>query len=261
LNYKVGEFSSAYVNYTQNYRAINFSDIRVSNPNIVIDSMMKDEKGYTVELGIRGLRKLFFTYDVAFFGVYYGNKIGLSPKAGTAYKERTNIGDALNVGVETFAEIDLIGMIKDSAKQNLNLFVNFAYINATYIRSKEPNYVGNKVEYVSPIILKTGLKYRVGNFVGQLQFSYNSEQFSDATNAIEPSGDAVIGIVPAYFVFDFSGKYSFSKQFQLEVGVNNLTNQSYFTRRATAYPGPGILPSDGRMVYATVQYKFAVKKN
>lgn len=260
LNYKVGKFSSAYANYTQNYRAINFSDIRVANPNIVVDSMMKDERGYTIELGIRGLQKQFFTYDVALFAVYYGNKIGLAPKAGTTLKERTNIGDALNVGVETFAEIDLIGMLKDSAKQNLNLFVNVAYINATYIRSKEPNYIGNKVEYVSPVILKTGLKYHVGKVVAQLQFSYNSEQFSDATNAVQPSGDAVVGLVPSYFVFDFSGKYSFSKAFQLEAGINNLTNESYFTRRATAYPGPGILPSDGRTFYLTLQYKFAVKR-
>jgi Fe(3+) dicitrate transport protein len=260
LNYKVGRFSSAYANYTQNYRAINFSDIRVANPNIVVDSMMKDERGYTVELGIRGLQKKFFTYDVALFAVYYGNKIGLAPKAGTTLKERTNIGNALNVGVETFAEIDLIGMVNDSARQGLNLFVNFAYINATYIQSKEPNYVGNKVEYVSPVILKTGLKYRVGEFTSQIQFSYNAEQYSDATNAVEPSGDAVVGLVPSYFVFDFSCKYTFSKNFQLEGGINNFTNQSYFTRRATAYPGPGILPSDGRTFYVTLQYKFAAKK-
>lgn len=260
LNYKVGKFSSAYVNYTQNYRAINFSDIRVANPNIVVDSAMKDESGYTLELGIRGLHKQFFTYDIALFVVYYGNKIGLAPKAGTTFQERTNIGDALNAGIETFAEIDLIGMVKDSAKHGLNLFVNFAYINATYIRSKDPNYVGNKVEYVSPVILKTGLKYRAGKFTCQVQFSYNSQQFSDATNAKEPSGDAVVGLVPSYFVFDFSSKYTFNEHFQAELGINNFTNEMYFTRRATAYPGPGILPSDGRTAYFTLQYKFAAKR-
>lgn len=206
------------------------------------------------------MHKQFFTYDIALFVVYYGNKIGLAPKAGTTFQERTNIGDALNAGIETFAEIDLIGMVKDSAKHGLNLFVNFAYINATYIRSKDPNYVGNKVEYVSPVILKTGLKYRAGKFTCQVQFSYNSQQFSDATNAKEPSGDAVVGLVPSYFVFDFSSKYTFNEHFQAELGINNFTNEMYFTRRATAYPGPGILPSDGRTAYFTLQYKFAAKR-
>jgi Fe(3+) dicitrate transport protein len=29
----------------------------------------------------------------------------------------------------------------------------------------------------------------------------------------------------------------------------------YFTRRATGYPGPGILPSDGRSYFMTLQIK------
>jgi outer membrane receptor protein involved in Fe transport len=47
------------------------------------------------------------------------------------------------------------------------------------------------------------------------------------------------------YVFDFSGSYKFKKYFQVEFGVNNFTNASYFARRATVYPGSGILPSDG----------------
>jgi Fe(3+) dicitrate transport protein len=34
-------------------------------------------------------------------------------------------------------------------------------------------------------------------------------------------------------------------------GVTNFTNNSYFTRRATGYPGPGIIPSDTRTFYTT----------
>ena len=53
---------------------------------------------------------------------------------------------------------------------------------------------------------------------------------------------------------DFSGKYSI-KKIQLEFGVNNLTNESYFTRRASGYPGPGILPSPIRNYYLGLQIK------
>jgi Fe(3+) dicitrate transport protein len=55
---------------------------------------------------------------------------------------------------------------------------------------------------------------------------------------------------------DMSAKYAFKKWFTIEGGINNLLDASYFTRRATAYPGPGILPSDGRNFYITLQYKF-----
>jgi hypothetical protein len=36
------------------------------------------------------------------------------------------------------------------------------------------------------------------------------------------------------------------EKWKLEAGVTNFTNNSYFTRRATGYPGPGIIPSDAR---------------
>ena len=41
-----------------------------------------------------------------------------------------------------------------------------------------------------------------------------------------------------------------------EIGVNNLLNEIYFTRRATGYPGPGIIPSPNRNFYLTTQIKF-----
>ena len=255
-SYKTSLTSSVYFNFTQNYRAINFTDIRVTNPNIVIDTFMKDEHGFTGELGYRGVKNNIFTFDFALFYLYYADKIGLAPKAGTVFKERTNIGDAINLGIETFIEVDLLKVFKDSSKNSLNLFTNIAYIKAQYIRSKEPNYLGKEVEYVSPFILKSGLKYKTKKFSAQIQGSYNSKQFSDASNAEIPSGDALIGVVPAYLVFDFSTNYEINKSFTLEAGVNNFTNQQYFTRRAISYPGPGIIPSDGISFYGTLVYRF-----
>ncbi len=259
-SFKVSGKSRLYANFAQNYRAINFSDIHISNPNVVVDSLIKDEYGFTGELGFRGLQRNFLIYDLACFYIFYGDKIGLAPKEGTIQKERTNIGNAQNYGVELFTEIDFIRAFRDSSRHSFSLFINASYINANYISSKEANYVGKKVEYVSSIITKCGLAYRFGGWSFQVQGAYNSEQFSDASNSREPSGDAVIGIIPSYMVFDFSARYRFRRFFQMELGVNNFTNQQYFTRRATAYPGPGILPSDGISGYLTVQYQFRMKR-
>ena len=75
--------------------------------------------------------------------------------------------------------------------------------------------------------------------------------YSDATNAdSHPHG--IVGLIPSYGVMDISAKYQI-KKLQLEFGVNNLTNQIYFTRRATGYPGPGIIPSTPRNIYLALQ--------
>ncbi|MFT5077301.1 MAG: Fe(3+) dicitrate transport protein, partial [Flavobacteriaceae bacterium] len=44
--------------------------------------------------------------------------------------------------------------------------------------------------------------------------------------------------------------------FKLEAGINNVLDNYYFTRRATGYPGPGIIPSANRNFYMTLQMKF-----
>lgn len=259
-SYRFGKRATSYINFTQNYRAINFTDIRINNPNIVVDSNIRDEYGYTLELGFRGSVKRYWIFDIAAFHIFYGDKIGLAPKAGTALKERTNIGDALNSGIEVFSEFDFLSALNKDAKTQLSLFVNAAYIQSFYVRSKESNYVNKQVEYVAPLILRGGLKYKNKRWSTQLQASYTSDQFSDASNAIEPTGDAVIGLVPAYIVMDLSTRYSLKKNWSFELSINNLTNQKYFTRRASGYPGPGILPSDGISLFGTVQYQFSMKR-
>ncbi|CCH57648.1 iron complex outermembrane recepter protein (plasmid) [Fibrisoma limi BUZ 3] len=41
----------------------------------------------------------------------------------------------------------------------------------------------------------------------------------------------------------------------LKGGINNLTDERYFTRRAGCYSGPGILPTDARYFYVTAGIK------
>jgi len=255
--YKASKKLEVYANANQNYRAINFNDIKIANPNLVVDQNMKDEKGFTSELGLKGIIDNYFMYDVGAFYIWYGNKIGLAPM-GTK-QERTNIGNARNTGVEMFMEFDFLKKFLPTKKMGLSLWMNAAYINAKYITSKETAFIGKQVEYVSPIIVKAGLKFQYKAFQTQFQFSYNSSQFTDATNAKTPSGDALIGEIPSYYVFDFAASYKFKKWFSLEASVNNFTNKMYFTRRATAYPGPGILPSNGIGFFLTLEFKIAAK--
>ena len=71
---------------------------------------------------------------------------------------------------------------------------------------------------------------------------------------MEGTLSGVIGKIPSYQIIDLSANYLFGK-FKIETGINNLANEVYFTRRATGYPGPGIIPSPPRNYYVTIQFK------
>lgn len=87
-----------------------------------------------------------------------------------------------------------------------------------------------------------------------LQASFVGDAYGDAYN-VKISSDPVAGYIPAYTVLDLSVSYKV-KNYAFRVGVNNLTNEAYFTRRADEYPGPGILPSVSRSYYGGISAKF-----
>jgi Fe(3+) dicitrate transport protein len=43
-----------------------------------------------------------------------------------------------------------------------------------------------------------------------------------------------------------SAEYVFLKNYNIKVSINNLTDTKYATRRAGGFPGPGLLPGEGR---------------
>ncbi|WP_158991413.1 TonB-dependent receptor [Mucilaginibacter sp. L196] len=258
LSYYQSEAMQFYGNISQNYRAINFSDLYSVVKTTVVDPNLKDETGYSADLGVRGNISAIFNYDVSVFDIYYNNRIGtyLSSDANNnAFQYRTNIGASQNLGLETFAELELLHLLgMDTKKTSLSVFSNLALINARYVHTLNSAFDNKKVELAPDVIFKTGLSYKYKKLSTSYQVAYTSSQFSDATNAVfTPS--AVDGIVPAYTVMDFSASYKLSKIFSLEGSINNLANTKYFTRRADSYPGPGIIPADARSYFLTLQVK------
>jgi len=243
-----------YANFSQNYRSITFSDLRLSNPNFLLDSLITDEKGFNMDLGFRGTYQHWLNFDVSAFYLRYNDRIGVLLPPSTTLLFRTNVGDSRHYGVETFVEVDILGLLKGkNTPMNLVLFSNFSWIDAQYISSKDNAIRGKKVEYVPEIMWRSGFNFSYKNFKATYQFSYLGEQFSDATNSVfNPS--AVTGLIPSYHVMDLSFTYTY-KFMRFAAGVNNLTDERYFTRRAAAYPGPGIIPATARSFYLTVGAK------
>jgi len=250
FTWRVFKDANIYGNIAQNYRGINFSDIRVINPNMQIDPNMKDEKGFNSDLGIRAVMKNC-TYDVSAFFLYYNNKIGLIDKKLSEYefvRYRTNVGKAYSTGLEFFLERKFRS--KNNPDNSLNIFGNFAFVYARYGKFEDNAYSGNFVELVPPITAKIGVKYQTEKWRFSYLVSYVHKQFSDATNAtFDP--DAVAGLIPSYYVMDANIAFELNKKLTFKGGVNNLTNNHYFTRRATGYPGPGIIAADGIGFYLT----------
>lgn len=258
LSYKIKPNKEVYANISQNYRSINFNDMRIVNPNYRVDPNLQDENGFSADLGFRGTLGEFLSYDLTGFLLSYNNRIGQVLKTDTllynTYRYRTNVSDSRNLGIEAYAEVSVLPMFGyKKSDHTFSIYSTLSIMDAVYLHSKEEAYEGKKVEMVSPLIIRSGVKYGYKKLSTSLQFSYTHKHFTDATNA-EFSPDAVSGIVPSYYVFDFSADYVLKKWFSVSVGVNNLMNAMYFTRRAAGYPGPGILPSDGRSIYAMLQF-------
>ena len=82
------------------------------------------------------------------------------------------------------------------------------------------------------------------------------EAYADAANTVKANVAATTGLIPAYKVQDISAGFKFLKHYNAKAGINNLTDARYFTRRSGGYPGPGLLPADGRTWYVSGGLKF-----
>jgi Fe(3+) dicitrate transport protein len=84
------------------------------------------------------------------------------------------------------------------------------------------------------------------------QMSAVSDIYTDAINTELPTANAQAGKVAGYEVMDLSATYRFLKRYNIKASINNLTDVRYATRRAGGYPGPGLLPNEGRTFYLSV---------
>ena len=258
VSYNTANEIELYSNFSQNYRSVTFADISTVNPAYAIDPNIQDESGFTFDFGVRGNMKNILSYDLSAFFLSYDNRIGFIQKLfddGNIKAYRTNTGDAEIYGFESLIDFNLKKILNLDNRYIMSSFLNFSLIESSYVSSNEPGIKGKEVEFVPKYNFKTGVKFGYKNFTSYLQYSYLSDQFSDSSNSISSNLSGVIGLIPAYDILDFSANYSF-KAFRIEAGINNILDNHYFTRRATGYPGPGIIPSPPRNYYCTIQFKF-----
>ena len=249
-----------YAGCSQAYRPVIFKDIIPANFYERADKDLKDAYGYNAELGWRG-EAGGFKWDVGAFTMLYKNRLGsiteYSGELDTLILYRTNIGDSRTNGVELFLEYGF----KISQNISFNIFTSTSYFDAKYLgdsvrySTKENRSIkGKRVESTPRWISRTGLNLKYKTLSLSVLYSYTAKSFADPLNTVTPNASGTVGLVPEYGLLDVNTSFRF-KNLVFRLGVNNITNNQYFTKRPTFYPGPGIWPSDGRSVVLTVGIK------
>lgn len=275
LEYKF-RTTNIYANITQAFRPVLFSDLTPPAVTDVIDPNLKDASGFNADIGFRGTFKNYLNFDFSIFYLSYNNRIGgirqfvnNEPTQGT-FIYRTNLGETVNKGIEGFANLNITRLFEiEKPYGNLDFFASVSFIDSRYTDFRifstpsapnftitENNLSGNRVENAPRYIHNFGLSWTNNNISATAQYRMSGRIFTDANNTTTPSANGVTGILDNYRVFDLSTEYKFLKNYNIRAGINNLFDEEYATRRSSGYPGPGILPGEGRTFYISIGAKF-----
>lgn len=275
LEYKF-RTTNIYANITQAFRPVLFSDFTPPAVTDVIDPNLKDASGFNADLGFRGTFKKYLNFDFSLFYLSYNNRIGgvrqfinNDPSQGT-FLFRTNLGETVNKGIEGFANLNITRLFEiERPYGNLDFFASVSFIDSRYtdfrifnasgtapnVTITETNLSGNRVENAPRYIHNFGLSWSNSAISATAQYRMSGRIFTDANNTTTPSANGITGILDDYRVFDLSTEYKFLKNYNIRTGINNLFDEEYATRRAGGYPGPGILPGEGRTFYISIGAK------
>lgn len=275
LEYKI-QSTNVYANISQAFRPVLFSDLTPPAVTDVIDPNLKDASGFNADLGYRGSIKDYLNFDFSLFYLSYNNRIGgirqfvnNDPTQGT-FLFRTNLGETVNKGIESFFNFNATRFFKIQDQYgNLDVFATLSFIDSRYTNFKtfattgsapnivvtESNLDGNRVENAPRYIHNFGITWSNNQFASTLQYKMSGQVFSDANNTVAASANGVTGLLEGYNVLDFSAEYKFLKNYNVRAGINNLADEKYATRRAGGYPGPGILPGEGRTFFVSLGAK------
>jgi Fe(3+) dicitrate transport protein len=248
--YHINSKTEFYANISQAYRPIQFANLQAPPTTDVIDENLKDATGYNFDLGYRGTIKEVLRFDVTGFLLKYNNRIGSIIPAGTNYRFITNVGNSISKGFEGFVEMNVFRVLPCKLKSELKVFAAYSFTDARYDNEyKDEKIKGNLIENAPRHIIRSGVTFIYKNFKITNQFNFVDACFSDAGNTKKPSANGQTGTIPSYRIFDLSAEMNLKRNIIIKSGINNILNEKYFTRRASGYPGPGLLPGDGRTFF------------
>lgn len=208
---------------------------------------LKPELARTTEAGVRWQNKSF-SAELTAFNIRFDNQIQ-SVGSGTSLSYY-NLGKTTHNGVETAFDYTFD---KTGPFAGLNAYINYTYTRATL---ESGITAGNDVPFYARNTDTVGVRYNVGNWGLNLSTTHQSKQFADEKNTVAESADGSNGVIPGFRLWNAQVNWKVPKQKGLEIlaGVNNLTDERYFTR--TTDGNRGKLVGAPRMAYVQARYSF-----
>ncbi|WP_304234281.1 carboxypeptidase-like regulatory domain-containing protein [Jiulongibacter sediminis] len=256
FEYHINERSRFYGGWSQSYRPVIFADIIPANPYEKSDKNLSDAHGHTSELGFNGKSvDGKFRFSGNLFEMLYRNRMGkqVIQQNGETFVYRTNIGNSITYGLETYASFGT----RFFRETNLSLFNSTSLMRGVYLNgqvtdgTRNVSIDGNLLQTVPQVISRSGVTLTGGKWSSTLLYSFTSSFYSDPLNT-EFVENGTVGLVPSNAIIDWNSSIQFNKTLGARLSVNNVFDTSYFTKRPSGYPGPGIWPSDGRSVVLTL---------
>ena len=249
-----------YGGWSESYRPQILKDVLPNSALELTDPELQDSRGWTAEAGARGRWGSRLRYDITAFEMRIGDRFGtvLMTQGSESILFRTNVGDSRTRGLEVAGDL----LLWQGRAANLRAHTATSFYRARYTSGSvvaggaNRSVVGNRVESVPAVISRSGLGVEQGRRSLQLLVSYVGESYADALNTRAPSANGAVGLVPAYTLTDVNAAIGVTRHARLRLGINNLLDRAYFTKRPQFYPGPGVWPSDGRGVQASLELTY-----
>jgi Fe(3+) dicitrate transport protein len=256
MEYSFKNKTELYLNAAQSYRPIQFTNLLAPTSTDSIDINLADAVGTNWDIGYRGRLENWLQFDISGFILNYNNRIGAISQSTNTYKLITNVGNSMSKGIESYVEIGPVNSLKNDKNIWYKLFVSYSFTQATYLKNhKDALTKGKKVENAPRNIIRTGITFNYKSIVFTTQYNFVDQCYSDANNTINPTANGQTGLIPSYQLIDCYSAIKFKNNFEIKWGINNIFNSKYFTRRSSSYPGPGLLPGDGRTFFITIGIK------
>ena len=236
-----------FASINQSYRPYLFSDLySVQSMERVVLPVL-DSKGFQTELGLKDLILHPINVELDVFYTDYPNRMGLYVKGDSTLKMNLRNSKIYGSSLVLQYQKALVNLgrnpiyFKCSNALSYTYGYYLAYFNGTsWLKKAELEY---NPRWIEKIVFE--MEYAKWHF--KWMYCYSSAVFSDASNTLVPSQNAQSGLIPGYGLHDLNIKYCPNNRFILQCAVTNLLNRLYFTRRANAYPGPGIVPGAPRL--------------
>ncbi len=259
-SYRPSIWTELYGGWSQAYRPQIMKDVLPANELERTDPDLSDSRGWTLEGGVRGSIGARLIYDVNLFELRVNDRFGTVLRTdadGSSFLFRTTVGSSRTRG----AEISLEALLFQASGASLRAHTATSYFDGRYVDGtvasggENIDIAGDRIESVPRWISRSGFALDVDRLSANLLVSYVSDSFADPLNTVDPSPNGAVGIVPAYTVVDVNAALLATEWLRLRVGVNNLFDERYFTKRPEFYPGPGVWPSDGRGVQFSIELR------